>query len=101
MRVVYKYTLEKDVEPQAIELPAGAEIVEVAVQSGHPRVWALVDPEAPKVRRWFRIVSTGAPFEAPDLVYVGTMHDPHPTFPLVWHVFEDHGQGSTSAVPRE
>ena len=44
-----------------IEMPEGALILDVQVQEHIPCLWALVDPDAPKVGRSFRIYGTGQP----------------------------------------
>jgi hypothetical protein len=96
MNTIWKYELEL-VDVQIIEMPAGAHLLHVARQesaardfgivlSQHtPTLWAMVDDEAPKVRRLIGIVGTGNP--APiwaSAVYVGTAQCP----PFVWHVFD-------------
>lgn len=42
-----------------ITMPAGARILKVARLSGELLLWALVDPEVPKVKRRIHIVPTG------------------------------------------
>jgi hypothetical protein len=70
---VWKYDLPDD--PEAIiEMPRGARILSVQVQHGAPRIWALVDPAAPKVRRRFWIAGTGWRANSDGLgVFVGTI----------------------------
>ena len=69
------------------EMPKGARLLRAGIQNDTFCVWALVDPEAPKVERRVRIAGTGHPIAA-DLteVYVNTfeMHGGA----LVFHVFD-------------
>jgi len=80
-RVVWKF----DARRPMIELPAGAEIVSFAMQFDRLVLWAVVDPAAPKVTRYFRVVDTGWHMPA-NLVYRGTAQGPAG---MVWHLFED------------
>lgn len=84
MLAVYKYPLANNYKRQAVELPEGAEIVAVAMQAGHPTLWARVDPHADKQWRVFNVVATGAVFEE-GWVNVGTCFDGM----FVWHVLEE------------
>jgi len=70
----------------AIDMPAGAIALTVALQFGSPCLWALVDPAAPLVRRRFRLAGTGHP-PGPEVGnYVGSfqLSGGH----LVFHLFE-------------
>lgn len=72
----------------AVAMPRGAVVVHVGTQRDEPRLWALVDTEAPVEVRRFLVVGTGHPVraEAADLRHVGTwtMFDDA----LVFHLFE-------------
>ncbi len=76
----------------SIEMPAGAEILDIQVQHGAPVIWALVDTSAPRVLRRFEIVGTGWDLYEWDLDetsatdHVGTYQMAGGD--LVWHVFE-------------
>lgn len=86
MRKIWKYALTFTDEIQAVVMPAGSEVVFVAMQHSIPTLWALVDDENPTGYRQFTLFRTGEPagnFDN-DLSYVGTaMNDE-----LVCHVFE-------------
>ncbi len=70
-----------------IEMPKGAQVLSIQTQHGKPCMWALVDPEAPKVNRLFRVFGTGhpIPFFEENLSYDGTYQEQGGD--LVWHVF--------------
>lgn len=83
---VWKFPLSV-ADDQPVSMPRGAQILSVQMQGAQLCMWALVDPEAPKEVRRFRIVGTGHQFdEAPAHVHRGTfqMHGGA----LVFHVFE-------------
>lgn len=89
-RCIWKFTLEVT-DRQAIEMPAGAEILDVQIQriSDDSRLlclWAIVDSRAEREMRSIAIVGTGNPMSL-DLSaedYIGTVQDGM----FVWHVFE-------------
>ena len=84
-REIHKFRVPCPTTPSfGLDLPAGAEILDVQMQHGHTQLWALVDPQAPTQRRDFQIVGTGRPVAA-DLQYVGTWQDHDGVF--VWHLF--------------
>jgi glutamine cyclotransferase len=86
MRAVYKYPLSLG-EVFALELPEGAEILNVLSQRGDAFLYALVDPDAPAEEVSFRLAATGDPIsEANELKYVDTfqLRDGG----LVYHLFE-------------
>jgi hypothetical protein len=80
---VHKYELSDSVNQTLVNMPAGAEILRLAVQRGVPTIWARVDPDADRVTRTFQIFGTGNPIP-PAAKYVGTFD----VGPFVWHVFE-------------
>lgn len=91
MKTVWKYPI-KTADAFELTMPEDAKLLTVALQFNEPTLWALVDPEARKVQRGFRVAGTGHPMsDAAGLAYVGTyqMADGH----LVFHVF-DAGQVS-------
>lgn len=87
MRKVFKYTLEYASYIE-LELPVGAKILHFDIQSGEPRIWALVDPTAEKEIRKFRFTGTGHAITDPDseLDFIGTVMSRDGA--LVWHLFE-------------
>ncbi len=85
MRTVRKYPVNEHVNEFFIEIPKGAEILTLQVQSDQPMIWALVDTEETMVQRKFIIVGTGQPFKDSLLTrYTGTYQQGR----FVWHVFE-------------
>jgi hypothetical protein len=83
---VFKYPLEMTSD-QMIEMPKGAAVLCVQAQGGLPKLWASVDPTAPRVKRRFGIYGTG--HEMPGFLahYVGTFQMQDGAF--VFHVFTD------------
>jgi hypothetical protein len=68
------------------EMPRGARLLCVQVQWGMPCLWAIVDPEQPRVRRRFWVVGTGHPFpNSEGLFYIGTVQLSGGT--LIFHFF--------------
>lgn len=70
---------------QEIEMPEGAEILTVQMQKTDLCLWAIVDPEAKKVKRKFNVFGTGHEIDIKG-TYIGTfqMHGGD----LIFHVFE-------------
>jgi hypothetical protein len=67
-----------------IEMPSGAQILTAQPQGGTLMIWAIVDTDAPKVKRQVHVIGTGWTSPFPDNVrYVATVQQP----PFVWHVF--------------
>jgi len=85
MKTVWKYELQIQ-DQQSVLLPAGAEVLTVAVQNGVPCLWATVDPSRGTKVAVVQMRGTGHPmdFEG-DAEYVGTLflHDGK----LVFHVW--------------
>ena len=84
---VFKYPVSMEAE-FSIDLPKGAQILKFDVQRDKPMMWALVDSDAVKQRRWFRIAGTGHPIDYPqhELRFVSTFFVAGGA--LVFHVFE-------------
>lgn len=81
MRSIWKFQLTAE----EIPMPEGAEVCTFEFQHGIPCIWAIVDSDAPKAVRRFKIFGTG--HELPTLgecCYVGTQQDGA----FVWHLFE-------------
>lgn len=92
--IVYKYSLTSD--DCIIEMPGGAHVLHLGLQR-HPAgddlcIWACVRPEEPKVKRRFKTIGTGYPFDTPRLgvTHVGTVQHDKGGTEFVWHVFEVH-----------
>lgn len=73
MRTVWKFPLEV-IDSQELDLPQGTEPLAVQWQGSHLCLWAIVDPDAPKVRRTVRIYGTGhrAPDDLSAAAHIGT-----------------------------
>ena len=82
---IYKYPLT--VEGKILlELPEGAEILTFQTQRDFLCIWALVNPDAPKVKREFRMYGTGHDVKEDGLKYIGTCQQFNGG--LIWHLFE-------------
>lgn len=81
---IFKYDIPVQDE-FSIAMPTGAEILSVKVQNGVPRLWAIVDDQAPKESRPFAIYGTGniAPEKG---VFIDTFLMADGAF--VWHLFD-------------
>lgn len=85
-RRVLKYRIPR--LDSLVPMPAGARILAVAWQQGHPTIWAECD-DAPLVDRQFTLVATGERF-TPQLdgdnrsTYIGSVISDS----LVFHVYE-------------
>lgn len=82
MEVVWKYDITWFA--CAVQMPRRARVLNVAMQDGQPRMWALVDSSEPLVDYHFRVVGTG--MRQPglfDAKYIGTWQDGA----MVWHLF--------------
>lgn len=88
MKTIHKFQLGVEAVT-VVELPKGARILAVQLQTGKPVMWALVDTDAPKESRSFRTVCTGENLGDPYHVvmdYIGTYQMEEGS--LVLHVFE-------------
>jgi hypothetical protein len=74
MSTIYKYKLSASDPTFYIMMPAGSEIVHVAVQHGSPYIWAEVDTQHQPQERRFRFVATGQsiPEKEDYRKYIGT-----------------------------
>lgn len=94
MDTIHKYAVPLT-DISDIRMPAGARVICVGVQDGHPFIWARVDSKAPTVERRFRLASTGHDLAmGPGAPYLGTvmLHGGA----LVFHLF-DLGEIATKA----
>ena len=72
MKMVYKYLLGIT-DVQTIQMPKGAKILTVQVQSAYgPCVWALVDPSQELENVKIRIAGTGHHIKEDIVKYIGT-----------------------------
>lgn len=88
MKTIYKYPIDLGAELfLTMEVPDGTVFLYVGEQLGEVCLWALVDTEAPLVRRHLRIVGTG--IDASDLnedQYIGSVLVLNGTY--VYHIFD-------------
>jgi len=85
MKVVWKFQLDRITN--TVAMPQGAQPLHVAVQNGHPMLWALVEEDAQLEERIFEIVATGQAMPADSgnrYLYIGTFQRDW----FVSHVFE-------------
>jgi len=86
-KTIWKYNVGAD--EFSIQMPIGAQVLDVQLQNGLAQMWALVDPTAEMTTRQFATYGTGHPINADDhteLNYVGTFQ----CGILVFHLFEVH-----------
>jgi hypothetical protein len=83
MTSVHKYQLSDRLNRTVVNMPAGAQILRLALQKEVPTIWARVDPDASRVERTFEIFGTGRSIPT-GANYIGTFD----AGPFVWHVFE-------------
>lgn len=91
-RVIWKFTLNPW-DPW-VTMPAGARVLCAREQSGKVRIWAEVDPDAPRVERRFHAGMTGS--AVPPGTYVGSASVNEDGLEVVVHVY-DTGGGRAAA----
>lgn len=65
-------------------MPAGAKVMSVAWRKSRVVLWALVDPEVPKVKRRVKLLSTGNEISGEGWEFAGTALAPRDR---IFHVF--------------
>jgi hypothetical protein len=81
---IWKYRLSQNA---AFDMPQGAKVLSAKSQYNQLYIWALVDPDAPKEKRFFQVHGTGHRINnSENLKYVGTALIENDS--LVFHVFE-------------
>ncbi len=86
MKKVWKYEVPLE-DRFSISMPEGAEILCVQIQRDDPHIWAVVDPDAERMRRWFRLAGTDHPLgDNLNLNYIGSFQMAEET--LIFHLFE-------------
>lgn len=86
--VVWKFSVPI-ADTSTVMIPRGAELIHFATQDPDdtPYVWAICNPNAPKVRRQFRLAGTGHPLlVSRSAKYIGTIHVQDRK--LVFHLFD-------------
>ena len=87
MKTIWKFPILEPHEYNEIEMPEGADVLTVQMQGKTMCLWAIVDPEAPKVPRMFNVCGTGnSMLEHVQRRYIGTiqMHGGQ----YIFHIFE-------------
>jgi len=88
MITIYKYQIPIE-DYFTLELPKQARILTIQIQREMPQLWAIVDPEAEKETRYFRLSGTGHPLGEDYLRiinYIETFQMENGA--LVFHLFE-------------
>jgi hypothetical protein len=80
---IYKYLVPTAGASQEILMPKGAQLIHVNEQGGDILIWAIVEPDAPKVWREIDVVGTGWELHRIGK-HIGTAH----CGTFVWHVFD-------------
>lgn len=62
LNTVWRFVVPIGVD-EPVEMPVGANILRMATKDGEVCVWAVVDPQARKTRRFFTVRVTGSLFE--------------------------------------
>ena len=101
MQTIWKFELDlSNGDASQVEMPAGAATISAGVQGRTVVVWALVDPNAPRVTRRFVVHGTGHPVlkEVTETFTTGIQDHPVEVLasfintvfmgPLVFHVFD-------------
>lgn len=93
MKEIWKFLL-LTCDWQQVPIPALGTILSVGQQHGGLCLWAVVDPDAPRIYRTIWIVGTGRPMpdEAINGRFLGTVQiDFHGSL-RVWHIFEERNE---------
>lgn len=86
MTTIFRYDVPIEDE-FTLSLPEFAKILCVGERGGTGHMWVMLNPDAEKVTRKFRVLGTGHPIpDASKLDYIGTFF--MASGKLVWHVFE-------------
>lgn len=82
MNTIHKFRLPDVIS--GVEMPRGAEILDIQRQGSYITLWAMVNTDLPKIRRMFQIVGTGHDIPAEPHRYLRTVQMGQ----FVWHIFE-------------
>ena len=86
MNTIWKFIFDIQDEFR-FDLDIEAKVLHVEDQFGRPCMWVLLDPDAPRKMREFKIRGTGQDFDAQGWAHVGTFQQAQGS--LVWHLFEE------------
>lgn len=84
---VFKYVLPIT-DHVTIQIEQAADILTAQMQGADLCLWALVDPEMPKLPMHFRIAGTGHAIKEDSLEYISTIQLDGGA--LIFHIFRDH-----------
>lgn len=97
-KVIWKYALALQAEPQALQLPSSARLISNqllhSVVDGKDHyefnLWFEIYVETPKADRVFQVFGTGDPYVPLDATHLGTHVLPPNEWGqrLVWHLYE-------------
>lgn len=88
MRIIWKFPLKHQPEPQTIKMPFDARLLHIGSQNDVICIWTSVplNPKMALVSRTFQVVATGQEYDSDDgLIYLGTVLQGQ----YVWHIFEN------------
>lgn len=88
MNTIWKFPLR--FAEDTIRIPERAKFLSAQKQGDTICAWFLVEPDAPTDPVFFRIIGTGATFDASPLEYLATVQDGV----FVWHLFVDRKGGA-------
>jgi len=84
MKTICEFQLGFTME-QCLNMPQNAEIVAFQTQRDIPTIWAVIDPEAKYIPRYFYLSETGSSLPDSCLKYIGTIQT---VIGAVYHLFE-------------
>jgi len=87
-KTIFKYPVVV-ADTFVLNLPKGAETLTVQIQHKEPQLWVLLDPNAPKEERFFRLAGTGHPITydmGREYKYINSFQLDNGN--LVFHLFE-------------
>lgn len=86
MKTIWKFDIPLQDE-FTLQMPVGSKLLTIQLQHDHPKLWAVVEPNATVEYRVFRTVGTGNVLPEQNTArYIGTYQIYHGD--LVFHVFE-------------
>jgi len=81
---IWKYNLSKRVY-QLVKMPKNSQVLTAQLQHDQIVLWALVNPDEPRMERCFYAAYTGEKLEGEVTAYYGTIQD---SDGLVYHIVE-------------
>lgn len=89
--VIYKYPFDMHSNFSSIEMPKGATICHVGIQTRRICLWAIVPTDSQETEvRHFCFIGTGQTVEFHDkMTHIGSVQTDPDGVDFVWHVFEE------------